>query len=467
MARVLILGGGICGLGTAMLLARDGHEVTVLERDPDEPPASAADAWDIWARKGVAQFRQPHNFMPGARHLLERELPDVQELLRRSGAAKLDFVNPLPPFFVDRSPRPVDDALWTYTARRPVLDWVFATAASREARVTVRRGVRVKELLPGTQTAPGVPHVVGARTTAGEELGADLVVDAMGRLSRSPDWLVALGARRAYEEVADCGFTYYTRYFRGTEPQRLGPVFLVLGTIGILTLPGDHGTWSVTLMTASGDLPLKALRDPATWTKVVAACPLQAHWLDGEPLGDIHAMSGIVDRYRRFVVDGFPVATGLVAVADAWACTNPSAGRGLTVGLLHAVQLRDAVRTAGGDPGTLVRRFDELTETHVTPWYRAQIAMDRARYAQIAVLQEGREPPPPTEDLARRTMALFTAMIADPDLFRATLEYVGTVTPIQDVLARADVARKVADAADPPPMPPLGPDRTQLLALVA
>ncbi len=30
---VLIVGGGICGLGTALLLARDGHEVTVLDRD--------------------------------------------------------------------------------------------------------------------------------------------------------------------------------------------------------------------------------------------------------------------------------------------------------------------------------------------------------------------------------------------------------------------------------------------------
>ena len=38
--RALILGAGICGLGTALLLARDGHEVTVLERDPDPMPDS-------------------------------------------------------------------------------------------------------------------------------------------------------------------------------------------------------------------------------------------------------------------------------------------------------------------------------------------------------------------------------------------------------------------------------------------
>src|SRR5262249_13160040 len=76
---VLIIGGGICGLGTALLLARDGHDVTVLERDADPLPDSPQDAWRSWERKGVAQFRQPHNFMPGLRLLLEAELPDVQE----------------------------------------------------------------------------------------------------------------------------------------------------------------------------------------------------------------------------------------------------------------------------------------------------------------------------------------------------------------------------------------------------
>ena len=43
---MLVIGGGICGLGAAMLLARDGHEVTVLERDADAMPDSPLDAWD-------------------------------------------------------------------------------------------------------------------------------------------------------------------------------------------------------------------------------------------------------------------------------------------------------------------------------------------------------------------------------------------------------------------------------------
>src|SRR5262245_26399586 len=97
--RILIVGGGICGLGAALLLARDDHEVTLLERDAGPIPLSAAAAWDQWERTGVAQFRQPHNFMPGLRLLLEAELPDIQDQLGRAGACRFDLVNPLPPFF--------------------------------------------------------------------------------------------------------------------------------------------------------------------------------------------------------------------------------------------------------------------------------------------------------------------------------------------------------------------------------
>src|SRR5262249_54103864 len=264
-----------------------------------------------------------------------------------------------------------------------------------------------------------------------DEIRADIVIDASGRRSRSPDWLTAIGARPPYEEQEDCGFVYYTRYFRGTLPERLGPVLTPLGTVSVLTLPGDNGTWSVTIFGSAGDVPLKNLRHAETWTSTVRACPLQAHWLDGEPITDVLPMSGIVDRYRRFVDGGSPVATGFVAVADAWACTNPSAGRGMTVGLLHEVQLRDALRDRRADHHALVQDFHERTEAKIAPWYHAQIVIDRAHFAEMEALREGRSPPELTGDLARPLISLLTVATADPDLFRAALEYIGTVTPVQ------------------------------------
>ena len=66
MARILVLGAGLGGLSTAMLLARDGHEVTVLERDPGGPPGDldptgADEAWDGW----IVLFR-PEFLLPAS-----------------------------------------------------------------------------------------------------------------------------------------------------------------------------------------------------------------------------------------------------------------------------------------------------------------------------------------------------------------------------------------------------------------
>ena len=60
MSNIVVLGAGLNGLATAMLLARDGHEVTILERDPAEPQGDNDALWASWERRGVNQFNQLH-----------------------------------------------------------------------------------------------------------------------------------------------------------------------------------------------------------------------------------------------------------------------------------------------------------------------------------------------------------------------------------------------------------------------
>src|SRR3954462_9491809 len=77
VARVVVLGAGVVGLTTAMLLSGDGHEVVVVERDAAEPDGDADALWSGWERRGINQFRLLHYFQPGFRAPLERELPTV------------------------------------------------------------------------------------------------------------------------------------------------------------------------------------------------------------------------------------------------------------------------------------------------------------------------------------------------------------------------------------------------------
>jgi 2-polyprenyl-6-methoxyphenol hydroxylase-like FAD-dependent oxidoreductase len=465
MTRILILGAGLGGLCTAMLLARDGHEVTVLERDPIGPPLpeDADAAWDNWQRSGVNQFRLPHFMLPRWWSQLRAEAPEIRYPLEAAGARYLNLLAALP--VERRGPmREGDERFETLTARRPVLEAALSPAAEA-AGVTIRRGVAVTGLT--TDRHALVPRVTGVLTGDGATIGADLVVDCGGRRSALSSWLPAVGARRPIEERADCGFVYYGRHFRsrtGEQPAVLGNLLQNYDSLSTITLPADNGTWSVVLTTSSRDKALRVLREPDRWHAAVAGYPLVAHWADAEPISGVDVMAGIEDRYRRFVIDGEPVATGVVAVGDAWACTNPSVGRGAAIALVHGRVLRDLLReTDPADHDKFARRFDEVTGQSVEPLYRATLWYDRHRLAEIDADVAGT--PYRTDDRGwPMSKALFAASLADPDLARAYTAVASFIATPDEVFSALGVVDRVVALGMAAPQYPLpGPTRGQLL----
>jgi 2-polyprenyl-6-methoxyphenol hydroxylase-like FAD-dependent oxidoreductase len=471
MGEVLVLGGGPIGLATAMLFAREGHEVTVLERDPDPPPRTGLEACETWRRTGVAQFRQVHTIHARFRQILEAEFPDVLREIERSGGRKLSFLGAMPTTVEDRSPRPGDERFDVLSARRPVVESAFARLADETPGVTVRRGVVVEGLKEGVQKS-GVPHVVGVSTKDGESLTADLVVDAMGRRSKFPEWVEAIGARPPIEEATDTGFAYYTRHYRwpdGQAPGFEGPPSANLSTLMVIGLPVDNDTAAVAVVCQAGDKALKELRKNEVFEKVVGSVPRIAHWIDAEPVHDVLPMAGALDRYRRFAPDGQPVVTGLIAVGDSWACTNPTAGRGLSLGIAHAVALRDLARDAFDEPLRLAVEFDAITEEAFTPWYRQQIDRDRARVAAVEAAIEGRDPPKadPSDRTARMQEAFMIAAAYDPEVARGFLDVMAVLALPQHVMARPGMIDKVMASSSDRKLPvEAGPNRQELLELM-
>lgn len=204
----------------------------------------------------------------------------------------------------------------------------------------------------------------------------------------------------------------------------------------------------MTVYISSRDQALKELRHPAKWTALVAACPFHAHLLDGEPLTDVLAMSGIVDRRRRLVVNGMPVVTGLVTVGDSACCTNPSLGRGMTMGLLHAVGTLEVIGKHLGAPLTLAAEHDRMTQARLIPWYQATVEFDRARKAQMDAAIEGRSASQPTGPAALFQQASGTAMLYDADIFRAMMEIITMQALPEEVFARPGFADQVTAAAE-------------------
>ena len=144
--RVIVVGGGVAGLGSALALARAGHAVTVLERDDTPMPMSADDAFE-WDRRGAPQVRQSHAFLARLTNLLRDHYPDILAELLEVGATEIRFGEDLPPTMVGFVPEPDDADLTMIACRRTTFEWILRRAALAEGNVEVRTGVAVDGLL--------------------------------------------------------------------------------------------------------------------------------------------------------------------------------------------------------------------------------------------------------------------------------------------------------------------------------
>src|SRR3954452_7089385 len=77
--RTVIAGGGPVGIYAALALARRGHQVTVVDRDPGRA------AEGEWRRLGVMQFEHAHGWRPQVLAAFRAEAPDVLDALLAAG----------------------------------------------------------------------------------------------------------------------------------------------------------------------------------------------------------------------------------------------------------------------------------------------------------------------------------------------------------------------------------------------
>lgn len=484
MSEVVVVGGGIGGLATALALGRAGHDVTVVERD-DLRPAPDVEAAFATERRGAPQARHTHGFLARLLRELDERYPDVRDELLAAGGSALPLTTP----FSDV--RPGDDELRVLAARRTTVEWVLRRKVADEPTVTVRggtgvRGLRAADPVPSADpAAPTPPTITGVVLDDGTELGGDVVVVATGRRSTVPDWLAAVGVT-VPETVHESGLVYMTRWYR-----RAGGVTLVEGVrladdhgfVKYLAIPGDGEHFSITLGVKADDAEMRALlADPDRYDAVAGMLPGPAAlFAQGgvEATTEVLPMAGLINRIRRFrTADGRPVALGLHVVGDAHTCTNPIYGRGTSLAVVQAGILADALAAhPGTEPGAAEARavaYEDGCAAQVEPWFELAVQGDamgndpggrRIREAGTEATADSA-----AHDAHKAVARVFAAGGQDPVVGRGILRLMNLLATPSELMADPEfLAQAMTILGDPDAYPvrppPDGPRRDQILAL--
>ncbi|WP_407743100.1 FAD-dependent oxidoreductase, partial [Hyalangium sp.] len=355
--HAIICGGSMAGLFAAGLLARHFERVTLVERDSLEDSGQP--------RKGVPQGTQTHILLRRGLDFASSLFPGLAEDLQAAGAQVLDMSADCEWHVAGVWRKRIASGVSMYSQTRPLFEWRVRTRLAALPNVRMLVGQEISGFLHSAEGA----RITGVKLRApgGTEetaLEADLVVDASGRGSRTPQWLEGLGLPRVEETHLNVDVGYASRLYRKPAGFNAGWKSLIFSAElprlrrlgGIFPVEGDR--WIATVGGWLKDYPPTEEAGFLEYARTLATPHLYEALRGAEPAGPIHSYRFSHSQWRHYERLARP-PEGLVVVGDAFCSFNPIYGQGMTTGALQVELLGECLRQ--GMAG-LPRRYFERAE---------------------------------------------------------------------------------------------------------
>ncbi len=344
-SNIVIVGGSVAGLASALALEHCGRDIVILERDPPPPEVRAGDAFDAWNRVGVPQFQHAHMLFARAQVLLRERHPELLEALQREGVSCSgpDELQPWLELGVQR-PSAGDTDLDYLITRRATFEYVLRRHVASLPNVRFIHGATVTGFV-SEQTARavrvrGVQYKSGARTHA---LAAELVIDASGKRTRLHECLRELGVQVEIERHP-CEYVYMCRHYQLNDPAHSPPKARTGGVLDYLSYGifyGEAGHFSIAMSCAAVEKTIvSALKTESGWDRLCSEIPVLARWIgESRVTSKVLGAGRFENRWVRIGTRTGRSLSGFVAVGDSHIQTNPQFGRGMTLAFLQAAEL--------------------------------------------------------------------------------------------------------------------------------